>query len=143
MSALFATAVACNSIVFVFVVRAESAFICCFMAIVSTFVTITGFCILKYAERTQLLSQNLAKEFEVRVYSHIRQLGSVSYTSSKCKAQAACHFRRSFRKQCLVLHMEPFGAVKSGHAGTWIQQIIENTVTAIFMVTLGENRIFF
>ena len=143
MSGIFATVLTFNAMIFAFVVMgAENPVAFGFMVIASPFLTMTGFTALKYAERTQLLSQSLTKELEVRVYSQVRQVGSDG-ANSKCNSQAGGRFRRSFRKQCLVIHMEPFGAVKSGHAVTWIQQIIENTVTAIFMVILGENRIFF
>ena len=113
----------------------------------SALVTLLGFSILKYAECTEDLSKQVGKELEVRAaryYSRLmilrKQRAPRSENSGGYSAhvQKGIRFKRNFKRMPLRLEVKPFGTVKTGHSVDWIQQIIENTVSAIFMVTVPD-----
>ena len=158
ISALFTTAVAYNAMIFAFLAQSENLFACCFMVAGSSLVTFIGFSIFKYAELTESLSQGVAKELQLNAAAdfhrrmtrrNLRQvrdedgdngigLGSMMYPESNSSG-----FRRNFQRMPLRLQVEPLGAITTGHSVGWVQQIIDNTVSAIFMVTVMDSRMFF
>ena len=152
LSALFTTAVAYNAVIFAFMARWENFFVCCFMFGGSVFVTLIGFSVLKYAEQIESLSEQVVKELQevgARHYSrlmtqrHQRAMKNCGEISGGYSAyiQRGSRWERNFRRMPLRLQVKPFGMVKVGHSVVWIQQIIENSVSAIFMVTVLNKRL--
>ena len=158
ISALFTTAVAYNAMIFAFLAQSNNVFVSCFMMTASMVVTFIGFSIFKYAELMESLSHSLVKELQmsalldIRRRMFLRNLAQTrkvdgsgdGITSSAIYCQGSSSgFKRNFQRMPLKLQVQPFGTIKTGHAATWIQQIIDNTVSAIFMVKVMDPRMIF
>ena len=117
---------------------------------------LVGFSIFKYAELTKSLSQEVAKDLQVsaakefrrqmalRSLARVRQGGHGSDAGRESAYdQVSSTGFKSFRRIPLSLQLKPFGMVRKGHAVAWVQQIVENTVNTIFMVTVTDARMFF
>ena len=65
ISALFTGAVAYNAMFVAFLTQSENFFVCWFMMTASSFVTFIGFSIFKYAELTESLSHQVAKDLQM------------------------------------------------------------------------------
>ena len=149
MAAIFTTAVGYNAIAFALLTQSGNRFACGFMIVASVVVTSVGYEILKFSEVSESLSESLMKDLQKGAIVIIR--GKIDFRRAagpSSRARSDCHrwnryLERNFRRMPLRLMVRPFGWVMKGHCLTWLQQIIENTVTAIFMVTLGDNRLFF
>ena len=157
ISALFITAVAYNAMIFAFLAQSKNFYVCCFMVSGSSLVTFVGFSIFKYAELMESLSKKVAKNLQISAARDFRcrmallnlvrtrgdRDGSADRSSITYCQSSSSGFRRNFQRMPLRLQVQPFGAIKAGHGVAWIQQIIDNTVSAIFMVTVMDGRMFF
>ena len=155
--ALFANAVAYNAMFFAFLTQSESVFACCFMLAASSLVTFIGFSLFKYAELTESLSQQVAKDLQMSAAMDFRrrmnrrcvlQVGSNEAADGGACSIMYCQssisgFKRNFRRMPLRMQVGPFGTITTGHSVEWVQQIIDNTVSAIFMVTVMGRRMLF
>ena len=157
LSAFFTTAVAYNAMFFAFLTQTENVFACCSMVAGSSLVTFIGFFIFKYAELIESLSQQVAKDLQMSAVMDFRRRmarrcflqvrsneGIDGGTSSIMYCQSSSSgFKRNFRRMPLRVHMHPFGTITTGHAVQWVQQIIDNTVSASFVVTVMGRRMLF
>ena len=145
VSALFIPAVGYSAIMFALLAQSESLFACCYLATVYVAVTFAGFFIYKYSEVVQGLSEDLVKEVQKQASEQIRKqaaLRRIAHTGSSSHHRIS-YLGRNFRRMPLRLDMQPFGWIAKGSSVSWMEQIIEKTVSAIFMVTLGDTRIIF
>ena len=144
ISAVFITAVGYNAVIFALVAQSESIFACCFLAVASVMGTLVGFAVYKYSEVVESLSEDLVKEVQKQASMQIRdQIAIRGVVDTSGNGHRVSYFGRNFRRMPLRLDMKPFGRVETGTSVTWLEQIVENTVSAIFMVTLGDARILF
>ena len=155
ISALFTTAVAYNAMIFVFLAQFNNLFVCYFMITASSIVTFIGFSIFKYAELMESLSQQVAKDVQMRAYrdwrlritlknlNQARDGDAYGWIGVMPCPSSNSRFERNFQRMPMRLQVVPFGAIKKGHAGSWIQRIIENTAEVILMVTVMDNRMLF
>ena len=144
ISALFITAVGYSAIMFALLAQYESLFACCYLATVSVAVTLVGFSVYKYSEIVEGLSADLVKEVQEQASEQIREhvaLRHITHTGSG--GHRSSYFGRNFRRLPLRLDMKPLGRVEKGSSVAWMEQIVETTASAIFMVTLGNTRIAF
>ena len=145
VAALFTTAVAYNAILFALLVRSESLFACFFLATASALVTLVGFSLFASSEAVEAMSKNLIEELHKRASRWVRQRMVLRcfVTRANNNGHPSSYFGRNFQRMPFRLEMKPFRRVEKGTSVTWMQQIIENTVNAIFMVSLGDSRMLF
>ena len=144
VSAIFITAVGYNAIIFALLAESESLFACCFLAVASVIVTLVGFSVYKYSEVAESLSEDLVKRVESEASMSIReQVALLRVPDASGNGHRISYFGRNFRRNPLRLDMKPFGRIEKGTSLKWLAQIVENTVSAIFMITLGDTRIIF
>ena len=144
VSALFITAVGYSAIMFALLAQYESLFACCYLATVSVMLTLVGFSVYKYSEVIESLSEDLVKEVQKQASKQIREeIALRRIADASGNGHRISYFGRNFRRMPLRLDMKPFGRVETGTSVTWLAQIVENIVSAIFMVTLGDGRIMF
>lgn len=160
VTTLFVTAVGYNAIIVALLRQSEGFYSCSFLTVASVMVTMGGYTIYSYAETVECLSENFVKMMQTRAADQIRQHKTrrrIAQRSSSGGSIENCdndgsktgdyghwssYIARNFRRMPLRLEMRPFGRVQNGGSVTWVEQVVENTVNAIFMITLGDVRVF-